>query len=147
MEYISDDLPSFHKLVRVKRIQEAELESDKKTARVVQIDFAMAYQCEYQDEVQSALWSRQSVTLVTVAVFHRGQTKSLVVCSDTKNKDKTSVLAFMLEFYDKFLKCEDDRDVDEIIYSEGPSSEFKNKYMVKVVHMLSVKYNKNFQWK
>lgn len=102
VEYISDDLPSFHKLVRVKRIQEAELESDKKTARVVQIDFAMAYQCEYQDEVQSALWSRQSVTLVTVAVFHRGQTKSLIVCSDTKNKDKTSMLAFMLEFYDKF---------------------------------------------
>jgi len=45
------------------------------------------------------------------------------------------------------FKCEDDRDVDEIIYSEGPSTEFKNKYMVKVVHMLSVKYNKNFQWK
>ena len=86
----------------------------------MQIDFAMAYQCEYQDEVQSALWSRQSVTLVTVAVFHHGQKKSLVICSDTKNKDKTSVLAFMLEFYDKFLKCEDDRDVDEIIYSEGP---------------------------
>ena len=95
VEYISDDLPSFHKLVRVKRIQEAELESDKKTARVVQIDFAMAYQCEYQDEVQSALWSRQSVTLVTVAVFHQSwpdKVSSSVLIP--KNKDKTSMLAF-----------------------------------------------------
>ena len=69
----------------------------------MQIDFAMAYQCEYQDEVQSALWSRQSVTLVTVAVFHQSwpdKVSSSVLIP--KNKDKTSMLAFMLEFYDKF---------------------------------------------
>jgi len=147
LERVTMEMQNFQEHVRVKRIQEAEFENDKKAARVLQIDFAMAYQCEYQDEVQSALWSRQSVTLFTAAVFHCGETKSLVICSDTKNKDKTTVLAFLFEVYEKFIEHVDNSSIDEIIYSDGPSSEFKNKYMMKAVYMLSAKYNKNFQWK
>jgi len=147
LECVTMELPTFQEHVRIKRVQEAEFENDKKKAQVLQVDFAMVYQCEYQDEIQSALWSRQSVTLFTVAVFYHGQTKSLVVCSDTKNKDKTTVMAFLFEVYDKYVEHAEDSNIEEIIYSDGPSSEFKNKFMVKVIHMLSVKYKKNFKWK
>ena len=41
--------------------------------RVLQMDFAMNYACEYQNEVQSALWSRESVMLFTAAVILNGQ--------------------------------------------------------------------------
>ena len=43
--------------VSAKRIQAQALQDDTNdpNARVLQIDFAMAYQCEYQNEVQSAL--------------------------------------------------------------------------------------------
>ena len=35
----------------------------------------------------------------------------------------------------------------EIIYTDGPSSEFKNKYMVKLVSMLSQRFHCSVQWK
>ena len=43
--------------INVKRIQAHDFEDDKKTSfvRILQVDFAMNYSCEYQNEVQSAL--------------------------------------------------------------------------------------------
>ena len=57
--------------INTKRVQAQEFESDKKreNVRVLQIDFAMNYSCEYQVEVQSALWSRASITLFTAAAI------------------------------------------------------------------------------
>ena len=34
----------------------------------LQVDFAMGYFCEYQDEGQSALWCRESVMVFTAAM-------------------------------------------------------------------------------
>lgn len=147
IEKIVDDLASFQEHVRIKRVQEAAFERDKSSARLIQIDFAMAYQCEYQNEVQSALWSRQSVNLLTVAVFYKGETKSIVICSDTKEKDKNAIFAFLLHVFDNCIDNIEDESIQEIIYSDGPSSEFKNKFMVKFVHIISQKYKKDFQWK
>lgn len=48
-------LPELQEHVRVKWIQSASFEYDKSNFRVLQVDFAMAYSCEYQNEVQSAL--------------------------------------------------------------------------------------------
>ena len=45
--------------VNAKRIQAQAFQDDinDPNARVLQIDFAMAYQYEYQNEVQNALWT------------------------------------------------------------------------------------------
>ena len=37
--------------------------------------------------------------------------------------------------------------MEDIIWSHGPTSEFKNKYMVKFLQSLSQKYNQQFSWK
>jgi hypothetical protein len=34
-----------------------------------------------------------------------------------------------------------------VIYRDGPSCEFKNKYMAKVLHLLSNKYGGEWYWK
>ena len=49
--------PIFQQHVGIKRIQEARFLEDKAKANVgvTQIDFAMAYSCEYQNETKSAL--------------------------------------------------------------------------------------------
>lgn len=39
----------------------------------MQIDFAMAYQYEYQDEVQSTLWLRCSANFFTTATIYMGK--------------------------------------------------------------------------
>lgn len=57
--------------VNTKRVQHAEFEKDKidPESRIIQIDFAMSFSCEYQNEVQRALLSRATVLLFTAAVF------------------------------------------------------------------------------
>ena len=86
-----------------KWIQASEFNQDKAdpTKRVLQIDYAMAYTCEYQDEVQSALWGRGSVNLFTSAVSHNGITKTFLFCTNYKNKDKFANGKFL---EDKFVK-------------------------------------------
>ena len=37
--------------------------------------------------------------------------------------------------------------MEDIIWSDRPTSEFKNKYMVKFLQSLSQKYNQQFSWK
>ena len=75
MDEILDSISSFQEHVRIKRIQSDAFEQDKKDpdVTVLQCDFAMAYSCEYQSEVQSALWSRQSVNLFTAALYHKNE--------------------------------------------------------------------------
>ena len=65
LDLVLQSLPEAQEHTRVKRIQSDAFESLKEANRILQIDFAMAYSCEYQDEIQSALWSRASVTLFT----------------------------------------------------------------------------------
>ncbi len=81
--------------INTKRIQAQEFEKDKKreNARVLQIDFAMNYSCEYQTKIQSALWSRASVTLSTAAAITKDSCQSFLICSDTKDKDKDTIAA------------------------------------------------------
>ena len=38
-------------------------------------------------------------------------------------------------------------DVEEIIWTDGPSSEFKNKYCVEILRKLAEKYSKPYTWK
>lgn len=58
MKKIKNDYPEFLKHVNIKRIQESEFVQDPGSnpgRLILQCDFAMAYECEFQNEVQSAL--------------------------------------------------------------------------------------------
>ena len=70
------DLNVFQEHVRIKRVQSNAFEFDKKDKdlSLLHFDFAMAYSCAYQNEIQSALWSRRSVNLFT-AIFYNGKEK------------------------------------------------------------------------
>ena len=110
--------------INTKRIQAQEFEKDKKreNARVLQIDFAMNYSCECQTEKkQSALWSRASVTLFTAAAITKDSGQSFLICSDTKDKDKDTIAAFIFALYENHLFPSDQVD-EEIIWSDGPTT-------------------------
>ena len=65
---------SFVEHVRIKHIQAAAFEREKKdpNCSVLQMDFAMNYSCQYQNEIMSALWSRASVGFFcTAALYER----------------------------------------------------------------------------
>ena len=62
LDFALQSLPEAQEHTSVKQIESDAFESLKEGNRILQINFAMAYSCEYQDEIQSALWSRASVT-------------------------------------------------------------------------------------
>ena len=134
--------------INTKQIQTEEFEKDKAdpTKQTLQIDYAMAYQCMYQDEVSGALWSRESINLFTCALTHTGPTTTMVICTDYKSKDKFSNGTFLEYLYDN-ITPKNDEVKEEIIWSDGPTSEFKNKYMCHLMDKFSTKYNKRFLWK
>ena len=130
--------------INVKRIQSNEFQNDLKNPdiRVLQIDYAMAYQCENQKEVMGALWARGSVNLFTCALYHQGSTKTML---DYKGKDKWANGTFIEDIYEHFPTTDDIRV--EVIWSDGPVPEFKNQFMRQLLEILSLKYNKPFTWK
>ena len=111
---------------------------------MLQTDFAVSYSCEYQNEIQSALWSHESVMLFTAAMAYKAECKTFLIVSDSRDKGKGTVAVFTDFLYNHFGATD---AMEDIIWSDGPTSEFKNKYMVKFLQSLSQKYNQQFSWK
>ena len=120
MENVLDDFTEcFEEIVNhvnAKRIQAQAFQDDENypNARVPQIDFAMAYQCEYQNEVRSALWTRGSVNLFTCALYHQSTTKTFVICKKYKGKAKFAIGKFLDHLYENEIP-EDETAEKEII--------------------------------
>ena len=55
-----EDFNIYQKHVRVQRMMHLTFEKGKldPNCMILQVDFAMTYSCEYQNEIQCALWSR-----------------------------------------------------------------------------------------
>ena len=71
-----------------------------------------------------------------------------LISTDSKHKDKNSILVFVEYISENFLHIDDSNtDVQEVIWTDRLSSKFKNKYTVKILWRLTEKYNKKFSWK
>ena len=83
--------------IKTRQIQAVDFQNDIKdpTKRVSQIDYAQSYQCEMQNEIISALWTRGSVNLFTRAVYNNSPTKTLAFGTNYKGKDKISSMLFI----------------------------------------------------
>ena len=61
-----------------------------------------------------------------------GDCKSFLIGSDTKKKDKSTVVAFVFYLYENHIEV-DENISNEIIWSDGPSCEFKNKFTMQIL--------------
>ena len=111
---------------------------------VVQVDFAENYTSQHQDEIQAAHWSQEQVTLFTVAIWAKDSANktvcnSHVIVSDDHSHDKKSIAVFRDTVVNTFVRKSypQVRKID--IFSDGPSSQFKNKYMASFYHTLQRK--------
>ena len=132
--------------VNIKQIQSLQFQEDLQNpeAHVLQMDFSMSYSCEYQNEIQSVLWSHESVMSFTAAMTYKAECKTFLIVSDSRDKGKDTVAAFIDFLYNHFDATD---TMEDIIWSDGPTSEFKNKYMVKFLQFVSQKYDQQFSWK
>lgn len=136
---------TIYRHIHVKRIQCNAFDIDKQlpNTRSTQFDFAMNFTSEIQSEVQSALWGRASIVLFTVASKLNGSDTTMIVCSTGVSKNKNTVFAFLHEVLHR-LPDINDPSINEVFWSDGPSSEFKNKFMFSVLRFFATKYKKTF---
>lgn len=70
----------------------------------------------------------------------------MICCSTGVPKDKRTIFAFLYEVLRRLPNiC--DPSMEEIFWSDGPASEFKNKFMFCVLRFFAMKYQKTFTWK
>ena len=65
-----------------------------------------------------------------------------ILCSDYHNKNKYGIFCFLSKLYDIMMTEDPYDNKTETIWSDGPSSEFKNKFMVHIINLFSRKYQK-----
>jgi hypothetical protein len=150
LEALQKKLPSFLDHVFVKRKQSAFFEEKKSHLHhdeaVIQVDFAENYSCFHQDEVQAAHWNKNQVTIFPVVVWTSTSCESHVIVSNARNHDKRAVSVFLDIVLNDFVKGKHPEVKEVHIFSDGPSSQFKNKYMVQFIRHQAQKTNIHLQW-
>ena len=141
-ESLMEKLPDFLLHVFIKRQQsdyfQTKLVSISRESSVIQVDFSENYTLQHQGEVQSAYWNQNQLTIFTVCVWMEKEKKSLVFVSDDLDHDKTSVCVFMDKVLSKLTTENGIKKAD--IFSDGPSSQFKNQYIFSYLPSLYKRY-------
>lgn len=149
---LSSQLPKFFWHSYLKDKQAASYNRSKASAKepvsnvcLLQMDFAENFTCLWQNEIQSAHWRQRQVTIYTVMVYHRQQTLSLVIVSDYREHEKCAVAAFTSQALDVIKKEFPTVEMVDI-WSDGPSSQFKNKYVFVLLSKLQNHHGLTLKW-
>lgn len=98
--------------------------------------------CVNQDEVQSAHWNQRQLTLFTSAFYYNDIFESRVTVTNNKDHTKQTIVPYLFKLLSKMpstLKVLK-------IWSDEPSSQFKNKYMAAIIPVLESKFKLKIFW-
>lgn len=117
-------------------------EAHQRNVALVQVDFAENYTCFAQEEVQSYHWRQPQVSIFTCSICYHGKQRPYAIVSDNSDHTKDTIVVYMSKILDLIPEY-----VTEIrVWSDGPSSQFKNKYIAASIKTLQDKFNKNIIW-
>lgn len=109
---------------------------------LLQIDFAENFVCENQDEVQNAHWNQRQLSLFTSGFHFNGTFEGKVFVSNNLCHTKDTIVTYLWKLIStvpaslKILK----------IWSDGPSSQFKNKFMAALIERLEDCFKIKIYW-
>lgn len=115
---------------------------ERKDEGLLQIDFAENFVCESQDEVQTAHWNQRQLTLFTSALYYNDEITSKVYVSDNLQHTKETIIPLLYNYFltmPKSIKCLK-------IWSDGPSSQFKNKFIAAIIPVFEKEFNIKIIW-
>ena len=102
---------------------------------IIHEDFADNFQLKHQNEIMAAHWSNESVTIFTAVAYFRNTKEgaiehaSVAVISDEMSHENSTIYTFNSAIIDFLKKV---TTITKVHYwSDGPSSEFKNKYNLR----------------
>ena len=102
----------------------------------------MAQSYKYQNKIQRALWNRALINLFTLAHFVNQNVECHLYVLDNYKEGKDAIFACLKEFYVKTRTFP-----EEHVFSDGWSSEFKNKYLMKFIETLGKRHLiEKFHW-
>lgn len=155
LDILKTKMPSFLQHVFIKRNQtkffQEKIEQCKPQEAIIHVDFSENYTCLQQDEVQAAHWNQNQVTVFPVAIWSRDATGNVIcsshaIISDDLGHEKKSIAVFLYKVLNTFLK-ENHPDVTDVyLFSDGPSSQFKNRFMVKLLLTLNHQLGIRISW-
>ena len=136
----------------VKRKQSASFKSLVKecdgSSVVLQVDFSENATIASQREIQSAHWNHGQATLFTAHAWikHDGSdTCSMVIVSDDLNHTKHSVYVFMQRIL-THLKASYPGIETIDIFSDGPTSQFKQRFLFSNLHGWEMEHDLKIRW-
>ena len=141
-------LPKFLEHSFVKRNQakayedcKAKLKDDPSYA-IVQFDFSQNMTCEWQDAPMSTHWHKTQITIFTCVGWHQDQKLCKVIVSDDRGHNKESIIVFLDTLMEGLPK--DVKIID--FWSDGPTSQFKNRFAAEIIRYLQEKYGVKIRW-
>ncbi|KXJ09468.1 THAP domain-containing protein 2 [Exaiptasia diaphana] len=155
LDILKTKMPPFLQHVFIKRNQtkffQEKIEECKPQEAIVHVDFSENYTCFQQDEVQTAHWNQNQVTVFPVAIWSRDTTGNVIcsshaIISDDLGHEKKSIAVFLHKVLNTFLKENHPHVTDVYLFSEGPSLQFKNKFMVKLLLTLNHQLGIRISW-
>ncbi|KAJ8041142.1 hypothetical protein HOLleu_11877 [Holothuria leucospilota] len=150
LKALKSKLPDFLIHTFVKRKQSAHFEAEKSRANgehvVLQVDFAENYTAIQQNEIQSAYWSHNQVTLFTAcAHLDNKKVKSYVIVSDDLVHGKYAVSTF-LDHLIKDIKSVCPTVKSIAFFSDGAASQFKQRFLFDNITHYKELYNIDATW-
>lgn len=103
---------------------------------VIHFDFAENGSLRYQDAAMSTYWHQKQVSLFTIVKYAQDGTKSAVYLSDELRHSKETVTIYLEQL---LMDFSEPSDVVHFI-SDGPASQFKNRFMVHYMRTLISKF-------
>lgn len=146
---LKSSLPSFVEHHCTKRRQHEQYSTDKTNSSsrdiLFHFDYSENYTCQYQDEVMSAHWNQNLVSLFTVCIYNGSHLPiSVVIASDILDHSKTSTSVY-LDYLIQLYSSTESQNL--ILWSDGPASQFKNRFMHHFCKFIQEKYLlKSVRW-
>ena len=109
----------------------------------MQIDFAENYSPFWQVEVQSAHWHKNQITAFTFAFWQSVGCTLAVVASNDQSHSRDCVVVFLGHIIKQLLN---ENITGLHIWSNGPSSQFKNQYIAATLSWLQNECSIEITW-
>ncbi|GBN98594.1 hypothetical protein AVEN_169698-1 [Araneus ventricosus] len=95
-----------------------------------------------EDEIQSAHWQQHQVSIFTAALYYSGFIHPVALVSDCLYHAKEAVICYILYLLDNIPS-----NIQQVeIWPDGPSSQFKNRFVAASLNVLEEKYSVNIIW-
>jgi hypothetical protein len=149
LKEITRDLETFKLHRYLKQFQQSSFQffksNSSSSSAVMVVDFAEAYNAKTQNEIQSAFFARQMITLFTCCSYINNEPTTIVLASDDKGHDKEHVYVYIKKIVD--LLKQRHPDLEHIdIYSDGACSQFKNYYTLSLVNFARDDFGITINW-